>query len=183
MLYNATTGQVMMKPLIFTILISTILLSACSSSEQYKTQIDPHKYKVQDAASLQQRFETLNQQLSKNYQAFKKNNNIAFSDQSVLDANQLKTLDQNAVSRTSLKPVKQAYCEMMNGYFAEMYHLGNQNLSLIGQVQLPNMQAEDLEKSFANADQFYDFILNHYTTYRQAQEIMGYGCNLKAALN
>ena len=183
MLYNATTGQVMMKPLILTILISTILLSACSSSEQYKTQIDPQQYKVQDAASLQQRFETLNQQLSKNYQAFKKTNNIAFSDQSVLDANQLKTLDQNAVSRTSLKPVKQAYCEMMNGYFAEMYHLGNQNLSLIGQVQLPNMQAEDLEKSFANADQFYDFILNRYTTYRQAQEIMGYGCNLKAALN
>lgn len=159
MLYNATTGQVMMKPLILTILISTILLSACSSSEQYKTQIDPQQYKVQDAASLQQRFETLNQQLSKNYQAFKKTNNIAFSDQSVLDANQLKTLDQNAVSRTSLKPVKQAYCEMMNGYFAEMYHLGNQNLSLIGQVQLPNMQAKDLEKSFANADQFYDFIL------------------------
>ncbi|WP_434082365.1 hypothetical protein [Acinetobacter terrae] len=173
----------MMKPFIFATLISSLLFSACSSSEQHKTQIDPQQYKVQDVASLQLRFETLNQQLSKNYQAFKKTNNIAFSDQSVLDVNQLKTLDQNAVSRTSLKPVKQAYCDMMNGYFTEMYHLGNQNLNLIGQVQLPNMQAEDLTKSFANADQFYDFILNRYTTYRQAQEIMGYGCNLKAALN
>ena len=173
----------MIKPLICATLISSLLLSACSSSEQHKAPVDPQQYKVQDAASLQQRFETLNQQLSKNYQAFKKTNNIAFSDQSVLDVNQLKTLDQNAVSRTSLKPVKQAYCEMMNGYFAEIYHLGNQNLNLIGQVQLPNMQAEDLEKSFANADQFYDFILNRYTTYRQAQEIMGFGCNLKAALN
>jgi len=182
-LYDVTIGQVMMKPFIFATLISSLLFSACSSSEQHKTQIDPQQYKVHDVASLQQRFETLNQQLSKNYQAFKKTNNIAFSDQSVLDVNQLKTLDQNAVSRTSLKPVKQAYCDMMNGYFAQMYHLGNQNLNLIGQVQLPNMQAEDLAKNFANADQFYDFILNHYTTYRQAQEIMGYGCNLKAALN
>lgn len=182
-LYDVTIGQVMMKPLIFVTLISSLLFSACSSSEQHKIQIDPQKYKVQDVASLQQHFEILNQRLSKNYQAFKKTNNIAFSDQSVLDVNQLKTLDQNAVSRTSLKPVKQAYCDMMNGYFAEMYHLGNQNLNLIGQVQLPNMQAEDLTKSFANADQFYDFILNRYTTYRQAQEIMGYGCDLKAALN
>lgn len=71
MLYYATIGQVMMKPLIFTILISSILVSACSSSEQHKTQIDPQQYKVQDAASLQQRFDTLNQQLSKDYQAFK----------------------------------------------------------------------------------------------------------------
>ena len=29
---------------------------------------------------------------------------------------------------------------------------------------------------------FYDFILNRYTSYRQAQEIMGFGCNLKEAL-
>lgn len=173
----------MMKPLILATLIASLILSACSSSEQNKIQISPEQYKVQDIASLQQRFDGLNQQLSLDYQEFKKNNHIAFSDQSVLDINQLKTLDQHAVSRTSLKPVKQAYCDMMNGYFAEMYHLGNQNLNLIGQVQLPNMQAEDLTKSFANADQFYNFILNRYTSYRQAQEIMGFGCNLKAALN
>ena len=98
----------MIKPLICATLISSLLFSACSSSEQHKAPVDPQQYKVQDAASLQQRFETLNQQLSKDYQAFKKTNNIAFSDQSVLDVNQLKTLDQNAVSRTSLTPVKQA---------------------------------------------------------------------------
>ncbi len=173
----------MMKPFIWGSLISSILLSACSSSEQQKNQIDPQKYKVPDAARLQQRFETLNQQLSQDYQAFKKSNNIAFSDQSLLDVNQLQTLKLHAVSSTSLKPVKQAYCRMMNGYFAEMYHLGHQNLNIIEQVKLPDAQGENLSKSFADADQFYDFILNRYTSYRQAQEIMGFGCNLKAALN
>ena len=29
---------------------------------------------------------------------------------------------------------------------------------------------------------FYTFILDRYTTYRQVQQTMGYGCNLKAAL-
>jgi outer membrane murein-binding lipoprotein Lpp len=172
-----------MKPLILATLIASLALAACSSSEQHKTQINPEQYKVQDVASLQQRFDLLNQQLSSDYQTFKKNNNIAFSDQSVLDVNQLKTLNLHAVSSTSLKPVKQAYCEMMNEYFAEMYHWGHQNPKLIGQVKLPHAQDEDLSKSFADADQFYDFILNRYTTYRQAQEIMGFGCNLKAALN
>ena len=172
----------MLKPLILATLISTLVLSACSSSEQNETQIDPQKYQVQDVASLKQRFDLLNQKLSKDYQAFKKTNSIAFSDQSVFDSRQLKTLNLHAVSRTSLKPVKTAYCEMMNGYFAETYHLGHQNLSLIGQLQLPHAQREDLAKNFANADQFYDFILNRYTSYRQAQEIMGFGCNLKEAL-
>lgn len=172
-----------MKPFVLATLILSVVLSACSSSEQQKIQIDPQKYKVQDAASLQQRFESLNQQLSKDYQAFKKSNNIAFSDQSLLDVNQLQTLNLHAVSSTSLKPVKQAYCQMMNGYFAEMYQLGHQNLNIIGQVKLPHTQGEKLSKNFADADQFYDFILNRYTSYRQAQEIMGFGCNLKAALH
>lgn len=172
----------MLKPLILATLISTLVLSACSPSEQNETQIDPQKYQVQDVASLQQRFDLLNQKLSKDYQVFKKTNSIAFSDQSVFDSRQLKTLNLHAVSRTSLKPVKTAYCEMMNDYFAEIYHLGHQNLSLMGQLQLPHAQHEDLAKSFANADQFYDFILNRYTSYRQAQEIMGFGCNLKEAL-
>lgn len=172
-----------MKPIILATLVSSVVVSACSSSEQQKIHIDPKKYKVQDAASLQQRFETLNQQLSKDYQAFKKSNNIAFSDQSVLDVNQLQTLNLHAVSSTSLKPVKQAYCQMMNRYFAEMYQLGHQNLNIIGQVKLPHAQAENLSKNFADADQFYDFILNRYTSYRQSQEIMGFGCNLKAALH
>ena len=172
-----------MKPFVLATLILSVVLSACSSSEQQKIQIDPQKYKVQDAARLQQRFESLNQQLSKDYQAFKKSNNIAFSDQSLLDVNQLQTLNLHAVSSTSLKPVKQAYCQMMNGYFAEMYQLGHQNLNIIGQVKLPHAQGENLSKNFADADQFYDFILNRYTSYRQAQEIMGFGCNLKAALH
>ena len=172
-----------MKPFVLATLILSVVLSACSSSEQQKIQIDPQKYKVQDAARLQQRFESLNQQLSKDYQAFKKSNNIAFSDQSLLDVNQLQTLNLHAVSSTSLKPVKQAYCQMMNGYFAEMYQLGHQNLNIIGQVKLPHTQGEKLSKNFADADQFYDFILNRYTSYRQAQEIMGFGCNLKAALH
>ena len=172
-----------MKPIILATLISSVIVSACSSSEQQKIQIDPQKYKMQDAASLQQRFESLKQQLSKDYQAFKKSNNIAFSDQSLLDVNQLQTLNLHAVSSTSLKPVKQAYCQMMNGYFAEMYQLGHQNLNIIGQVKLPHAQGENLSKNFADADQFYDFILNRYTSYRQAQEIMGFGCNLKAALH
>lgn len=172
-----------MKPFVLATLILSVVLSACSSSEQQKIQIDPQKYKVQDAARLQQRFESLNQQLSKDYQAFKKSNNIAFSDQSLLDVNQLQTLNLHAVSSTSLKPVKQAYCQMMNGYFAEMYQLGHQNLNIIGQVKFPHAQGENLSKNFADADQFYDFILNRYTSYRQAQEIMGFGCNLKAALH
>ncbi|WP_349926778.1 hypothetical protein ABJ384_08625 [Acinetobacter sp. A1-4-2] len=172
-----------MKPFVLATLILSVVLSACSSSEQQKIQIDPQKYKVQDAASLQQRFESLNQQLSKDYQALKKSNNIAFSDQSLLDVNQLQTLNLHAVSSTSLKPVKQAYCQMMNGYFAEMYQLGHQNLNIIGQVKLSHAQGENLSKNFADADQFYDFILNRYTSYRQAQEIMGFGCNLKAALH
>ena len=172
-----------MKPFVLATLILSVVLSACSSSEQQKIQIDPQKYKVQDAARLQQRFESLNQQLSKDYQAFKKSNNIAFSDQSLLDVNQLQTLNLRAVSSTSLKPVKQAYCQMMNGYFAEMYQLGHQNLNIIGHVKLPHAQGENLSKNFADADQFYDFILNRYTSYRQAQEIMGFGCNLKAALH
>lgn len=172
-----------MKPFVLATLILSVVVSACSSSEQQKIQIDPQKYKVQDAARLQQRFESLNQQLSKDYQAFKKSNNIAFSDQSLLDVNQLQTLNLHAVSSTSLKPVKQAYCQMMNGYFAEMYQLGHQNLNIIGHVKLPHAQGENLSKNFADADQFYDFILNRYTSYRQAQEIMGFGCNLKAALH
>ena len=172
-----------MKPFVLATLILSVVLSACSSSEQQKIQIDLQKYKVQDAARLQQRFESLNQQLSKDYQAFKKSNNIAFSDQSLLDVNQLQTLNLHAVSSTSLKPVKQAYCQMMNGYFAEMYQLGHQNLNIIGQVKLSHAQGENLSKNFADADQFYDFILNRYTSYRQAQEIMGFGCNLKAALH
>ena len=70
----------------------------------------------------------------------------------------------------------------MNGYFAEMYRLGHYNLELLDQIQLPQAQQENLKQNFANADNFYDFILNRYTSYRQVQQTMNYGCNLKAAL-
>ena len=172
----------MIKPFILATFMSSLILSACSSSEQNKIQIHPEDYKVENVAQLEQRFETLNQQLSRDYQNFKKNNAIAFSDQSIFDVQQLQTLDLHAVSRTSLKPVKQAYCKMMNDYFVHMYYLGHQNINLLSQTQWPKIKNQDLIKDFSSADQFYDFILNRYTHYRQAQEIMGFGCNLKQAL-
>ena len=158
------------------------MLVACSSSEQAAVKLDITQYQVADAGVLQQRFNHLNQQLSEDYQLFKRNNNIAFSDQSILDVNQLQSLHLHAVSRSSLKPVKQAYCEMMNDYFVQMYYLGHQNINLLSQTQWPKIKNQDLIKDFSSADQFYDFILNRYTHYRQAQEIMGFGCNLKEAL-
>ena len=75
-----------------------------------------------------------------------------------------------------------AYCDMMNGYFAEMYRLGHYNLNLVNDIQLPNAEKEDLKANFSTADQFYTFILDRYTSYRQVQQTMNYGCNLKAAL-
>ena len=71
---------------------------------------------------------------------------------------------------------------MMNDYFVRMYHLGNQNLDLMPQIQLPHVSAQNLAKDFSSAAAFYDFVLNRYSSYRQAQEIMGLGCNLKHAL-
>lgn len=170
-----------MRFILVTLILSTMLV-ACSSSEQAAVKLDTTQYQVADAGVLQQRFNHLNQQLSEDYQLFKKNNNIAFSDQSILDVNQLQSLHLHAVSRSSLKPVKQAYCEMMNDYFVQMYHLGNQNLDLMPQIQLPHVSAQNLAKDFSSAAAFYDFVLNRYSSYRQAQEIMGLGCNLKHAL-
>ena len=170
-----------MRFILVTLILSTMLV-ACSSSEQAAVKLDITQYQVADAGVLQQRFNHLNQQLSEDYQLFKKNNNIAFSDQSILDVNQLQSLHLHAVSRSSLKPVKQAYCEMMNDYFVQMYHLGNQNLDLMPQIQLPHVAAQNLAKDFSSAAAFYDFVLNRYSSYRQAQEIMGLGCNLKHAL-
>ena len=170
-----------MRFILVTLILSTMLV-ACSSSEQTAVKLDITQYKVADAGVLQQRFNHLNQQLSEDYQLFKRNNNIAFSDQSILDVKQLQSLHLHAVSRSSLKPVKQAYCEMMNDYFVQMYHLGNQNLDLMPQIQLPHVAAQNLVKDFSSAAAFYDFVLNRYSSYRQAQEIMGLGCNLKHAL-
>lgn len=175
-------GNFLVMRFILGTLILSSMLVACSSSEQAAVKLDTTQYQVADAGVLQQRFNHLNQQLSEDYQLFKRNNNIAFSDQSILDVNQLQSLHLHAVSRSSLKPVKQAYCEMMNDYFVQMYYLGHQNINLLSQTQWPKIKNQDLIKDFSSADQFYDFILNRYTHYRQAQEIMGFGCNLKQAL-
>lgn len=110
-------GNFLVMRFILGTLILSSMLVACSSSEQAAVKLDTTQYQVADAGVLQQRFNHLNQQLSEDYQLFKRNNNIAFSDQSILDVNQLQSLHLHTVSRSSLKPVKQAYCEMMNDYF------------------------------------------------------------------
>ncbi|MDM1324653.1 hypothetical protein [Acinetobacter pseudolwoffii] len=156
-------------------------LTACSKEPQ-KPVVDPVKYQVQTAQELQQRFDALNSQLAQDFQKFKKLESIAFSHQFPLDVNNLQTLNRHLVSSTALKPSKIAYCDMMNAYFADMYRLGHYNLELVDDIQLPNAANENLKDNFSNADHFYTFILDCYTTYRQVQQTMGYGCNLKAAL-
>ncbi|MCO8042277.1 hypothetical protein OC498_06355 [Acinetobacter bohemicus] len=158
-------------------------LTACTAEQQPKDRVNPVQYQVKTAAELQQRFNTLNVQLAQDFQQFKKVESIAFSHQLPLDVNNLQTLNQHPVSRTALKSSKLAYCDMMNAYFAEMYRLGHYNLDLVHAIQLPNAKEEDLKKNFSDSDQFYSFILDRYTTYRQVQQTMNYGCNLKAALS
>lgn len=171
-----------MKLFLAATVFMTVMLTACSANEQEKKTVNPQSYQVADTAALQQRFEQLNQKLASDFTQLKKVESLAFSDQSALDVNNLKSLNQHFVASTALKPAKVAYCDVMNGYFAEMYHLGHFNLDKVGAVKLPNAGNEDLTQVFANTDQFYDFIINRYTTYKQAQETMQYGCNLKAAL-
>ena len=60
--------------------------------------------------------------------------------------------------------------------------MGYYTLILVNLIQLPVAENEDLKSNFASSDQFYTFILDRYTTYRQVQQTMNYGCNLKAAL-
>jgi len=45
-----------------------------------------------------------------------------------------------------------------------------------------NAPASNLKSKFANADAFYNFVLEEHTTYKQAQLGMGFGCNLRGAL-
>ncbi|WP_347454147.1 hypothetical protein [Acinetobacter thermotolerans] len=158
-----------------------LMLVACSEEAQ-KAEVDPKQYQVQSAQELQQRFEALNQKLATDFAQFKKVESIAFAHQFPLDVNNLQTLNQHLVASTALKPTKIAYCDMMNGYFAEMYRLGHHNLNLLNTVKLPNAEKENLKADFSSADQFYTFILDRYTSYRQVQQVMNYGCNLKAAL-
>lgn len=173
----------MIKPLIWMTLVSSVLwIAACSNSEPATSKVNMAAYQVENAAALQQGFNQLNTKLATDFKHFKQVESQAFSNQSALDVNDLSTLDLHLVASTALKPTKVAYCNLMNGYFAEMYRLGHANLSLLKSVQLPHTEQENLVQDFASVDQFYDFILNRYSSYRQVQQVMGYGCNLKAAL-
>ena len=71
-------GNFLVMRFILVTLILSSMLVACSSSEQAAVKLDITQYQVADAGVLQQRFNHLNQQLSGDYQLFKKNNNIAF---------------------------------------------------------------------------------------------------------
>ena len=165
----------------FGILTASMFAVACSS-EVKQVEIDPAQYQVKSAQELQQRFQALNSKLTSDFAQFKKVESNAFAHQYAFDANELKKLNMHLVASTSLKSTKVAYCDMMNGYFAEMYRLGHFNLNLINDVKLPNAPNENLKDNFSSTDHFYNFILDRYTSYRQVQQTMNYGCNLKAAL-
>ena len=172
----------LMKSFVYSSLLAVCGLIACSNPQKTQENIDPKQYQVQDAAALQQRIDALNAKLAQDFKQFKQAENIAFAHQFPLDVNNLQTLNQHLVASTALKPTKIAYCDMMNGYFAELYRLGHYNLDLLKNVKLARAEQENLIANFANAESYYDFILNRYTSYRQVQQTMGYGCNLKAAL-
>lgn len=163
------------------IVAASFLLLACSN-DQEEILIDPTQYQVKTPVELQQRIDQLNHQLETDFLAFKKKEMNAFAHQFPLDSNNLNTLNQHLVASTSLKPTKVAYCDLMNSYFSDLYRLGQVNLNLLDQIELSNAKNENLKVIFSNSDEFYHFILDRYTTYRQVQQTMGYGCNLKAAL-
>ena len=172
----------LMKSFVYSSFLVVCGLIACSNPQETQENIDPKQYQVEDAAALQQRIDALNAKLAQDFKQFKQVESIAFAHQFPLDVKNLQTLNQHLVASTALKPTKIAYCDMMNGYFTEMYRLGHYNLNLVDQIQLPKAENEDLKSNFASSDQFYTFILDRYTTYRQVQQTMNYGCNLKAAL-
>ena len=69
-----------MKPIFALTILTSLLFSACSSEKPQKAVIDPATYQVKNADELQQKINLLNQQLAQDYQNFKKNEYIAFSD-------------------------------------------------------------------------------------------------------
>lgn len=171
-----------MKPFLWTTLIVSVVFAGCSKPEDAKPVVNASQYTVDNAEALQKRFVQLNEKFAVDFKQFKQDESTAFAHQLPLDVNNLKTLNMHLVASTSLKPTKVAYCNLMNGYFAEMYRLGHYNLQLMKDIKLPNANKENLQQDFSSVDSFYDFILNRYTTYRQVQQVMGYGCNLKEAL-
>lgn len=172
-----------MKPMFAVTILSSLFISACFSEEQQKAEVDPQIYAAKDAQDLQRRIDQLNGRLAQEFQQFKQKESFAFSDQSALDAANLRTLNLHPVSSTSLKPTKEAYCVMMNGYFNELYRLGHYNLNLLDAVKMNNAPKIGLKQKFENADQFYKFILDEHSSYKQAQQVMGFGCNLRGTLS
>ncbi len=164
-------------------IISSLMLSACTADQKPSVEVKVSDYAVTDATSLQSKIDALNAQLASNYQQLKQQQHIAFSDQSPLDVMNLNSLHLHAVSATSLKPVKEEYCQLMNSYFNELYRLGHFNLNLLDQIQLKHQSQTALAPHFANADAFYAFALSDYSSYKKAQQIMGFGCNLRVALS
>ena len=71
----------------------------------------------------------------------------------------------------------------MNGYFNELYRLGHYILNLLPAIKMNNAPKTGLKQKFENADQFYKFILDEHSSYKQAQQVMGFGCNLRGALS
>ena len=163
--------------------MSSLMLSACTADQKPSVEVKAADYAVTDAASLQHKIDALNAQLASDYQQLKQQQHIAFSDQSPLDVMNLNSLHLHAVSATSLKPVKEEYCQLMNSYFNTLYRMGHFNLKLLDQIQLKHQSQTALAPHFANADAFYEFALSDYSSYKQAQQIMGFGCNLRAALS
>lgn len=174
--------RVDMKRIAAAAVFSSVLFTACSNQEPQQPAVNEAAYAAKDAQDLQQKINQLNMQFSENFKRFKQAESLAFSDQSALDVNNLKTLHLHTVSSTSLKPSKEAYCKMMNAYFNELYRLGHFNLNKLDGVKMNNAPASNLKSKFSNADAFYTFVLEEHTTYKQAQLGMGFGCNLRGAL-
>lgn len=172
-----------MKQLFIVATIFGIFLSGCNQDEASVQEIQPETYTVQSVQALEQRLVQLNEKLSADYLQMKQIYGYAFSNTTALDANNLKSLNVQAVSATALKPVKEHYCSLMNGYFAELYRLGRFNLTVVETIKLNNAPTKGLATQFVNTASFYQFVMEEHSTYKQAQQLMGFGCNLRAALS
>ncbi|RKG31103.1 hypothetical protein D7V32_09470 [Acinetobacter tianfuensis] len=172
-----------MKPFMAAALIGSIFLVGCVEDNTPAQALNPELYSVQNASQLQQKIADLNVKLADDYMQMKQMYGYAFSNTFALNADDLKTLNAQAVSATALKPVKEHYCSMMNGYFNELYRYGHFNQNLMDDVVLNNASAVGLADHFKNAASFYQFVMEEHSTYKQAQQLMGFGCNLRGALS
>ena len=159
----------------------SVLFAGCSSQDS-SVKIQADAYRVSDQTALNAKLDHFNQQLETSFANFKKTHYSAFSTQNAVSVKNLNQLHMHAVSATALKTTKQAYCEMMNGYFADIYRLGYFNSTLLGHVNILNVDLEHAQSTFSSANAYYNFVMEQATTYRQAQQIMNFGCNLKSSL-